>query len=157
MTLSKPVVSASSGGSALLAGRSLSLTSADWPGATVSLDQAVHLVAVLAGFTLAASLTTWAPIPSLGYGVMAGLPNSSWVLVSFSQKSSSGDRPSGPEPAIHSRSPTRGCSTLTVAWSFAARRGLGEFSSHDQVLRNQAVGSTSRVAWSRPPSVTLLP
>src|SRR6185437_1534860 len=154
MTLSKSVVRASSRCGVVPAGRRRSRTSADWPGATVSLYQAEHLVPVPAGFTLAASPTTWAPIPSLGYGVIGWALNNSRVLVSFSQKRISGDRPSGPEPTIHSRVPASGCSTVTVAWSFANRRGLGEFSSHDQVLRNQAVGSTSMVAWSGPALVT---
>src|SRR5215475_5289983 len=93
-------------------------------------------------------------MPSFGYGVTGGAPNSRVTLVSFSQNSASGTRLSGPRPAISSSDPSHGCSIPTAASPVAAMDGLDSVVSQDQVLRNQAVGSTCSVSASGPWLVT---
>ena len=95
-------------------------------------------------------------MPSFGYGVAGVAPYSRAVLVSFSQNSSSRRRcRPGPAPASSSRAPRNGCS---IAIDRPRRRppaiGLGAPTSHDQVLRNHAVGSTCSVSASGPALVT---
>ena len=48
------------------------------------------------GLTVAAPETTWSLIPSFGYGVVAAAPNTRGAFDSFSQRSGSGNEPSGP-------------------------------------------------------------
>src|ERR1022692_4070928 len=98
-------------------------------------------------------------MPSFGYGVTGAAPNRCCVLVSFSQNSAVGTVPSGPGPAISSNWPRNGCSTRIAPvpaadGPVAAKAGRGAPSSQDQVLRNQAVGSTCTVAGSGPALVT---
>ncbi len=82
------------------------------------------------------------------------------MLVSFSQNSTVGAVPSGPAAAISSISPQNGWLMMAAAVSYslscaACSTGLGSWSSpQDQVLRNQAVGSTCRVCVSGPALVT---
>ncbi len=88
---------------------------------------------------------------------MSGVaPYSRARFVSFSQNSTVGPVPSGPGPAISSISPTNGCSMATTEGSEAAAPSTGRAGSspQDQVLRNQAVGSTCKVAVSGPALVT---
>src|ERR1039457_1438373 len=93
-------------------------------------------------------------MPSFGYGVTGAAPNRGCVLVSFSQNSAVGTVPSGPGPAISSNWPRNGWSTRIAPAPVAAKAGRGAPSSQDQVLRNQAVGSTCTVAGSGPALVT---
>ena len=88
-------------------------------------------------------------MPSFGYGVVAGAPKTRGRLVSFSQKSDSGARPSGPG-AASSRYPASAWSVTRSDVPSRAMRGRGAPSSQDQVLRNHSVGSTSMVASSGP-------
>ncbi len=139
----------------LVAGRRRSRSSAVSPGATVTWYQNAHLVPRRSGLTVAAPLITWSLMPSFGYGVTGAAPKSRAVLVSFSQNSGIGRAPPGPGPARSSSSFPNGCQMLTAsapadAAAAVARTGLGAPSSQDQVLRNQAVGSTCRVAASGP-------
>ncbi len=117
--------------------------------------QNAHLVPVRAGLTVGAPPTTWSLMPSFGYGVSGAAPYSRATFVSFSQNSAVGCVPSGPGPAISSSSPTNGCSMVTTEGSDAAAPSTGRGSfAQDQVLRNQAVGSTCSVAGSGPALVT---
>ena len=99
---------------------------------------------------------TWSLMPSFGYGVSGAAPNSRARFVSFSQNSTVGSVPSGPGPAISSSSPTNGCSMATtgVGSGRPEHRPRRESSPQDQVLRNQAVGSTCKVSVSGPALVT---
>ena len=106
------------------------------------------------GLTVAAPLTTWSLMPSLGYGVTGAAPNSRCSLVSFSQNTAAGSVPSGPGPASHSIGPTNGWSMPTADSPTACMVGLGASTSQDQVLRNHAVGSTCKVAGSGPALAT---
>src|SRR5690606_9409889 len=92
-------------------------------------------------------------MPSLGHGVVGGAPYSRAVLVSFSHTSQAGS----PATVSHQR-PRVECSKVTVAPSVTARRGLAWRWSrpHDQVLRNQAVGSRCSGAGSGPWSVAVI-
>ena len=119
--------------------------------------QKAHLVPVRSGLTVAAPLITWSLMPSFGYGVIGAAPYSRARFVSFSQNSVTGGVPSGPGPAISSISPQTGWETVTPPP--AAAPSIGRASAaleppQDQVLRNQAVGSTCRVAASGPALVT---
>src|ERR1700761_3325463 len=137
-------------------GRSRTCTTAVSPAGTVRVYQKAHLVPVWSGFTVAAPLTTWSLIPSLGYLVTDGQPKSRWLLVSFSQNRVCGAVPSEAWPASSSSEPSQGCWTSTplaaspVPPAAMDSDGLGSFDSHDQVLRNQAVGSTCTVSASGP-------
>ena len=94
-------------------------------------------------------------MPSFGYGVSGAVPNSRATLVSFSQKSTVGPDPPGPFPAISSRSPPNGWMIRTAPGPSAVISGRPESEPpQDQVLRNQAVGSTWRVCVSGPAFVT---
>ena len=98
-------------------------------------------------------------MPSLGNGVSASPPNSLATLVSFSQKSVAGGAPSGPSAASSSIGPTKGCVSVTRASPPAVSSGLpapppAGSPANDQVLRNQAVGSTCNSASSGPALVT---
>jgi hypothetical protein len=158
MTRSNPRPSASAERSspfpAVPAGRSRSRTSAVAPGAMVSRYQSAHLVPRWSGLTVGAPPITWSLMPSFGYGVAGAAPNRRLTLVSFSQNSGTGLLPSGPGPASSSREPRKGCSVLITESPDAASTGLGASASHDQVLRNQAVGSTCTVSVSGPALVT---
>jgi hypothetical protein len=72
-----------------------------------------------------------------------GVPKRRWPLVSFSVKSSalvpSQDRKS---------SPRSGCAAAIVPGAACRSPGRGTSPPHDQVLRNQIVGRTCRVAGS---------
>src|SRR5487761_387159 len=131
-----------------VAGRSRSRSSAVAPPPRVSWYQNAHFVPVRPGFTVGAPLTTWSLMPSFGYGVTGCAPNSRRRLVSFSQNSCAGSAPSGPGPAVSSSGPRNGWPTATDEASVAAIDGRGAPISQDQVLRNQAVGSTCSVAGS---------
>src|ERR1035438_9421444 len=101
-------------------------------------------------------------MPSFGYGVTGAAPNKRCVLVSFSQNNAAGPVPSGPGPAISSSGPRNGWSAVTevapvhAVAPAAAKAGRAAPSSQDHVLRNQAVGSTCRVAGSGPALVTVM-
>ena len=118
--------------------------------------QNAHLVPVRPGLTVGAPPITWSLMPSLGYGVSGAAPNSRARFVSFSQNSAVGCVPSGPGPAISSSSPTNGCWMVTAEGEEAAAPSTGRAGSspQDQVLRNQAVGSTCSVSVSGPALVT---
>ena len=137
-----------------LLGSSRSCSSTVWPAGTVTLYQKAHLVPLRSGLTVAAPWITWSLMPSLGYGVIGSAPYRRFRLVSFSQNNAAGAAPSGPESAISSSEPSHGCSIPTAPSPVADRVGLGSSSSQDQVLRNQAVGSTCRVSASGPLLVT---
>jgi hypothetical protein len=62
--------------------------------------------------------------------------------------------PSGAGPASSSREPRKGCSAVIAEPPAPASTGLAAFSSHDQVLRNHAVGRTCTVSASGPALVT---
>ena len=79
-------------------GRRRSRISAVPPGSTVTRYQADAFEPVCSGLTVAAPLTTWSLMPSLGHGVVGGWPKRRATLVSFSQNRSSGDVPSGAGP-----------------------------------------------------------
>ena len=132
-------------------------------GCTVTVYQNAHLVPVCCGFTVGAPPTTWSLMPSFGYGVTEGQPKSRWLLVSFSQNSGLGAVPSDAVAASSSSGPRNGCSISTplaessappVPFAAIFMTGFAE-SSHDHVLRNQAVGSTCTVSASWPAFVTL--
>src|SRR5271165_832492 len=89
-------------------GRSRSRNSTVSPAGTVTWYQNAALVPVRSGFTVAAPLTTWSLMPSLGYGVIGWAPNSLATLVSFSQNSAVGSTPPGPASAISSSGPRNG-------------------------------------------------
>ena len=78
------------------------------------------------------------------------------MFVSLSQNRSVGAAPSGPSPATSSSSPNSGWSISIVDAVARSRelRASRPSSSHDQVLRNQAVGSTWSVSVSGPALVT---
>ena len=103
---------------------------------------------------MGAPLTTWSLIPSFGYGVIGSAPYRRFRLVSFSQNKATGSAPSGPESASSSSDPSHGCSIPADVSPVAAMAGLGASISQDQVLRNQAVGSTCSVSVSGPALVT---
>src|ERR1039457_5272089 len=93
-------------------------------------------------------------MPSFGYGVTGSAPNRRCTFVSFSQNSRLGAVLSGPWPASSSSGPRNGCSIAAPESAAALQAGPGAPSSQDQVLRNQAVGSTCTVAGSGPALVT---
>src|SRR5947209_2676666 len=94
-------------------------------------------------------------MPSFGYGVSGTVPNSRAPLVSFSQNSTAGSAPSGPFPAVSSIFPPNGWTMRTAADPSAAIFSRPESEPpQDQVLRNQAVGSTCSVSVSGPAFVT---
>ena len=119
--------------------------------------QKAHLVPVPSGLTVGDPLITWSLMPSFGYGVTGAAPYSRARFVSFSQNSAVGGVPSGPGPATSSSSPQNGWETVTPPPAPAASTGRASAAlepPQDQVLRNQAVGSTCRVAVSGPALVT---
>ena len=90
-------------------------------------------------------------MPSLTYGVRFGAWKSRSVLVSFSVKSSVAD-PS----AERNRSPRSGCEAAITPEPACRSPGRGASPPHDQVLRNQRVGSTWSVAASGPRLATVI-
>src|SRR6266516_451552 len=93
-------------------------------------------------------------MPSFGYGVTGAAPYRRLTLVSFSQNSSAGAEPSGAVPASSSNGPRNGCLIPADVSPVASIVGLGWSTSHDHVLRNQAVGSTCSVSASGPALAT---
>ena len=90
-------------------------------------------------------------IPSFGYGVAFAVPQSRSAFVSLSQKSASGRAVAGE----HARAEPRVLGderAVARAGSTASRPSM----PHDQVLRNQSVGSTSSVAASGPALRTVI-
>ena len=90
-----------------------------------------------------------------------GEPNSRSALVSFSQNSGVGVTalvtvPSSAASASSSSGPRKGCSISTAPSGPSCMTGLGAPFSHDQVLRNQAVGSTCSVSGSSPTLVAVI-
>src|SRR5260370_29272607 len=93
-------------------------------------------------------------MPSFGHEVTGGAPNSLATLVSFSQNRAAGDTPSGPGAASSSIGPQIGCSSVTRPAPAPTICGRSAPGVQDQVLRNQAVGSTCSSASSGPGFVT---
>src|ERR1039457_7133509 len=93
-------------------------------------------------------------MPSFGYGVNGSAPNRRGTFVSFLQNNRLGGVLSGPWRASSSSGPRNGCSIAAAESAAAFMAGRGAPSSQDQVLRNQAVGSTCTVAGSGPALVT---
>jgi hypothetical protein len=82
-------------------------------------------------------------MPSFGYGVIGSTPYRRLRFDSFSQNNAAGAvPPSGAASARSSSRPSHGWSIPTDVSPVAAMRGRGASISHDQVLRNQAVGNT---------------
>src|SRR5262249_41797833 len=113
-----------------------------------------HLVPLRSGLTVGAPWITWLLMPSFGYGVTGAAPYRRSTFVSFSQNNAVGALPSGPASASSSSCPSHGCSIPTDVSPVAAMPGRVASSSQDQVLRNQAVGSTCSVSVSGPALVT---
>ena len=97
----------------------------------------------LSGFTECAPCSTWSLIPSFGYSVSFCPPNSLALLVSLSQNSFSGF----PSPISTSGADLEWLATIRSPSNRSVGLGWSSY-PQDQVLRNQNVGSTSRVASS---------
>ena len=114
------------------------------PAATVSRYQAAAFVPVPAGLTVAAPLTTWSLMPSLGYGVVGGCAEDARDvgLVLAEQQLGHACRRA---PARRGGRSRRGRGARR-GWRPVGRRrqpsAAAPAGSHDHSLRNQSVGRT---------------
>ena len=107
------------------------------------------------GLTVGAPLTTWSLMPSFGYA--ATRPRAAAArgvrLVVAHERRRVARRP-GSIDALSWRAPSQGWWIVIVRAPSTASEGRSASSSHDQVLRNHAVGSTCSTSGSGPTLVT---